>query len=699
MSDRKQAEKALARQARAMTALYETSLEIISQLDLSTLLRAIVRRAVGLLGARMGGLYLVMPDGKTLELVVNHNLPGDYAGTRLHLGEGLSGRVAQTGKPMTVGDYRQWERAAAAYADEPFRRMLSVPLKVGDRVIGVINVADDERTDAFDEDEIRLVSLFADQAAIAVENSRLFQAEREQRQLAEALEEAAAVISSTLDYEQVLDRILEQVERVVAGDTFNIMLISEGQGRVVRWRGYDRLGVPLPPTVGLLPITRFPNLARMAQTGQPLIIPDTSVNPDWILLEGREWLRSYVGAPIRVGDTTVGFLNVNGTRPGQFSPADARRLKAFANHAAIAIENARLYQQLRDHAELLERRVQERTAQIQAHYARLDAILRSTADGIIVTDADGEIVQINPIAHTWLTQTLSLDDVARLLERVQDLARRAEERPEVVLELTGLDLELKAAPISQPGVEEAAAVIAVHDVSYLKALDRMKSRLVSNVSHELRTPVTTIKLYAHLMQRNPEKWRQYLDVLIQEADRQAQLVESVLQISRIDAGRMEIEPRPICLNELTEATVTGHQALARDGGLTLEHRPARPGPVALVDPTRVMQVLNNLVGNAIRYTPEGGTVVVSTGRGEAKGRGWATVTVMDTGIGIPEDELPFIFDRFFRGREPRARQLAGTGLGLSIVKEIVELHGGEVTVESQVGVGSTFTVWLPLADW
>ena len=120
--------------------------------------------------------------------------------------------------------------------------------------------------------------------------------------------------------------------------------------------------------------------------------------------------------------------------------------------------------------------------------------------------------------------------------------------------------------------------------------------------------------------------------------------------------------------------------------------------VGLADPKRMTQVLSNLVGNALRYTLVGGTVAVRTGGEEAEGRTWATVTVADTGMGIPEEELPYIFDRFFRGEKPRLMQVPGTGLGLAIVKEIVELHGGQVTVESKEGVGSTFIVWLPLAE-
>jgi len=115
-----------------------------------------------------------------------------------------------------------------------------------------------------------------------------------------------------------------------------------------------------------------------------------------------------------------------------------------------------------------------------------------------------------------------------------------------------------------------------------------------------------------------------------------------------------------------------------------------------MDPERMRQVLDNLVGNAIRYTPEGGKVVVSAGKEEAEGRSWATVTVADTGMGIPEEELPHIFERFFRGEKPRMMQISGTGLGLAIAREIVELHGGHMTVESKVDAGTTFTIWLPL---
>jgi signal transduction histidine kinase len=146
------------------------------------------------------------------------------------------------------------------------------------------------------------------------------------------------------------------------------------------------------------------------------------------------------------------------------------------------------------------------------------------------------------------------------------------------------------------------------------------------------------------------------------------------------------------------AAVTSHEIIAATRGLTLTYAPSARHLLALVDPDRLSQVLNNLIENALNYTAEGGTVHVTTGRESAEGRVWATVAVRDTGMGIAEDDLPYIFDRFFRGVEPREMQIQGTGLGLAIVKEIVASHGGHVAVESAVGTGSTFTVRVPLAN-
>jgi signal transduction histidine kinase len=665
--------------------------------DFIDLMKTTLSQMLGMLDLDIG---IIWRSGKC----VSQGIPLETGRISAH--EAMAAGLAIAGK-IIVEDWQQIEDdhplapLISLAAQLGIQASLAMPITLeGRRIGGLAVIANSPRP--WLADEVALLQAIGQQLGTAAERLRLMQAEREQRELINALQEAAAVVSSTIEMDQVLNRILEQVERVVAGDAFNVMRIQDQRAQVVRWRGYEnviRSSQPDQSANRVYQLNSIPNLLKMIRTGKPIVISDTVTDPDWARLPAREWLRSYVGAPIRIGNVTVGFLNVNGTRMNQFNDSDAQRLQAFASHAATAIQNAQLYRELRNHAEQLEERVQKRTAQIQAQYAQQQAILQSTADGIIVTDAQGEIVRTNPIADTWLTQTLSPEDATRLRQAVQDIAIRSEERPEALLELTGLDLELHAAPITDSNSEQASTVIAVHDVSHLKTLDRMKSRFVSNVSHELRTPITTIKLYAALMRRAPaEKMEEYLDALTQEADRQARLIENILQVSRIDAGRIDLSLRPMSLNILVDMIVGNYQMLVQERGLTLEYHPTEPSPKIFADTDQLTQVLTNLMSNAIQYTSGDGKITISTAIQEAKERTWGTVTVKDTGMGIPKEELPHIFERFFRGEVPQQTQASGTGLGLAIAKEIVELHGGWISAESQVDEGSTFVVWLPLAE-
>ncbi|MBN1977904.1 MAG: PAS domain S-box protein [Anaerolineae bacterium] len=688
---RTQAEEEIHRRAAQLEALNAVIATAAGALALPELLETALEHTLQALGLEMGAIW--------------HS--GQYAirgirreANQANLHEILAAGIA-VNERVIVEEWQQimvddpLSTLAPLLTSFGIRASLAIPIQFEERQIGGLAVLSPAPR-AWAADEVAMVETIERQLGAAIERLRLLQAERGQRELAEALQEASAVVGSSLETDEVLDRILGQVERVVPGDAFNIMLATdEGKAQIVRRRGYERLPEEGHETRTEYIIDEIPNLRKMMETGEAVIVTDTTQDPNWIVFGKQRPQLSYIGAPIKLGGITVGFLNVNGIRADLFSTDDGQRLQAFANQAAIAIENSRLYQQLRSYAEALETRVKERTAEIEAQYAQLEAILHSSSDGVVVTDRQGNIVRTNSIADTWLTHTLSPEDTAQLEEAIHDVAARAAERPETMLELAGLDLELRAAPVT--GTEgEATAVVTIHDISYLKALDRMKSRFVTNVSHELRTPITTIKLYAALMQKSPqEKWQEYLDTLTQEADRQARLVEDILQISRIETGRLEISPRPTPLNELAEAVFTSQQPWAQERELTLAYQPAEPGPEALVDPDRMTQVLTDLMTNAIQYTPRGGNIVISTAKKEKKDRMWATVTVADTGMGITEDELPHIFERFFRGERPRSMQVSGTGLGLSIVKDIVELHGGLVTVESEIEAGSAFTIWLP----
>ena len=228
--------------------------------------------------------------------------------------------------------------------------------------------------------------------------------------------------------------------------------------------------------------------------------------------------------------------------------------------------------------------------------------------------------------------------------------------------------------------------------------DRFKSEFVSNVSHELRTPLTAIKLYLSLLTRGrPEKRQAYLDTLHREASRLQNLIEGLLDLSRLDLGKTQANLEATDLNLLVGTLVTDRGELVADRGLRLDVELVEDLPPALADPKLFEQVLTNLLTNAINYTSAGGEIGLRTDVAEAGGQQWVTVSVADTGPGISQEEQTRLFERFYRGEAGWTSDVPGTGLGLAICKEIVNRHGGQITLESQVGCGSTFTVWLTLA--
>ncbi|MBN1956314.1 MAG: GAF domain-containing protein [Anaerolineae bacterium] len=695
------------RRAKELNQMHQAAVAISSCLELGEVLRTLARQVGRMLD--VSSAYICDWDRETAQTTVLAEWIGPRAtGLERESDLGMTYDLSQFPTTLRALEEKQplFVRSSDPTLDPPeqvgaeqygWKSFLIVPLVSQDRVIGYIELWETEWEREFTEVEIQLCQTLAADAAAAIERARLFdEAVRRTRELSILLE-ASGAISSTLDLDWVLQALGDRLLRMTGA---NACIISEWEREsdqvAVIWQVGEMNAHSLVGAV--YRAAERPEVLEVLLTQQPLLLRADDANDGvGAELQGRG-LDALLLLSMVARGRTVGLIEL-ARREGTFTADQIRLAQALANQAAVAMVNVRLYEEIRCFSEELEERVQERTAQIQAQYARLETVLRSTSDGIIVTNGEGNILQTNPIAHTWLTQILSDKDAQQLRDAVYSLVQRVEERPEMVLELKGLDLQLNAAPISEPGMEGARAVVAVHDVSHLKALDRLKSRLVSNVSHELRTPITTIRLYVSLLRQcAPEDQAEYLDALEQEAERQARLIEDILQISRVDAGRLELHLRPIPLIELAETVVDSHRVLAQERGLTLELGIVTPGLVVLVDRGQMMQALNNLVINAIRYTPAGGRVVVATEKEEVNGRRWAQVKVTDTGIGIPEAELPYVFDRFFRGEEPRQMQVPGTGLGLAIVQEVLELHGGQVTVQSEVGQGSEFIVWLPLGD-
>jgi signal transduction histidine kinase len=229
----------------------------------------------------------------------------------------------------------------------------------------------------------------------------------------------------------------------------------------------------------------------------------------------------------------------------------------------------------------------------------------------------------------------------------------------------------------------------------LTELDRLKDQFVSNVSHELRTPLANVKLYLQLLTRGrPDKRADYLSTLHREARRLETLIDDLLDLSQLDVKAETFYLEPADINYLAVELVQDRIALATDRGLLLDCQFAADLPPALADPQRFTQVISNLMTNAINYTPPDGIITLSTALQQREDTDWITFTVRDTGQGIPGQELPHLFERFFRGAASRQSSIPGTGLGLAICKEITERMGGLITVESEVGQGAAFTVWL-----
>ena len=366
--ERKRFELDLERRAREMEALYETSLEINTQVNLSSMLQALVERAARLMSLPMGGLYLLQPDGATLRLDYVYNINQGYRGVTLKMGEGLAGRVAQTGQPLAVGDYSQWDGRAEAYEGSDFRRVLAVPLRAGDRIIGVISLGDNRHSGAWSQEEIRLASLFADQAAIAVQNARLLETERQKgadlarsNAVIAALSQVAGRLAETLDPDQILETLGNELKKL--GVSVQLSLFENDPAwLVVQYTSVDRavleqvenflghklIGFRIPQHVWPLEKQMSQRKSLFLVDPLPLItavfpkIPSSIVEIAIAHL-GVNHQTPVIYLPLVIKDQPVGMMAVWGNDLRQ---DDVSAYAVFANQVAVSLENARLYNRI-----------------------------------------------------------------------------------------------------------------------------------------------------------------------------------------------------------------------------------------------------------------------------------------------------------------------------------------------------------------
>ena len=338
----------------------------------------------------------------------------------------------------------------------------------------------------------------------------------------------------------------------------------------------------------------------------------------------------------------------------------------------------------------------------------LDEMIKSMREGIIVVAKGGTISSSNPAARLLFGEGIESATLPDIIP--QEKVQQAFEKAFAKGELTELQVEipvradnriydLRVAPLHFAETNEPASAIGIfYDVTRLERLERVRQEFLSNVSHELRTPLTSILAFVETLAdgalEDDENNRRFLEVIRRNAERMHHLIDDILELSAIEAGKVDVRPRTIRLAPLVQ-DVWSSLAEKSQAALTITFRNEVDNDTTVyADPRRLEQILTNLISNAVKFNSEGGSVSVS----HKSLDGYQRITVVDTGEGISREHLPRIFERFYRTHTARSRELGGTGLGLAIVKHLARLHGGEASVESSQGAGSTFIIDLPKAS-
>ena len=366
------------------------------------------------------------------------------------------------------------------------------------------------------------------------------------------------------------------------------------------------------------------------------------------------------------------------------------------------IELARTFNTMSD-------RLAETFKQLAHDREQLRIILSGMVEGVIAIDEDQRVLFANDRAG----KLLDFHPTAVVGQRLWEVIRQRTFREVVAkglagsgphreeFDLPGPNPHTLTVYVSRfPGPGEPGAVVVVHDTTDIRRLERMRQDFVANVSHELKTPLTIIKSTVEALQdgaaEEPDLRAEFLQKTMHEADRLQELIQDIMSLARIESGELGLEHQSIPLDRAISDCVERFHTRAEDKTLTVIEKPpreGRPDVKAWADPDALRHVLDNLVDNAIKYTPSGGRITV---RWNAKGD-HVDFEVEDTGVGIPDKDLPRIFERFYRVDKARSREMGGTGLGLAIVKHLVQAMKGTIKATSVEGKGTTFRVSLPRA--
>lgn len=604
-------------------------------------------------------------------------------------------------------------------------RFLGVPLMAGEQIAGVLAVRDTQQSRPFGLNEHRILTTIAAQLGATLQNAQLFERVRnfaeelnarveertrelqEERDRLDTLYQITAELGRTLDIDRVLARALEMVARAVGADDGAVLLLDPQTERLyirALMGGHDKDEHPAEI------------LANWMITHENAVLVDDLALTDYWSSPDPRW-HSAISVVLATNEDIQGVIVLLGRGIAQFTEPHLKLVIAAANQVSSAVNNADLYNLIREQNDRMA--VLLRTEQEEAE--KNSAILEGIADGVLLADASGVVVLFNSAAEQILGlprdyalgQPLSriagsYGGTAQWVSALDAWVRtpRRDEQAELLidrLEVGSRVVSVHASPVYN-GDEFLGTVSVFRDVTRDVEVDRMKSEFISNVSHELRTPMTSIKGYADLLisgaaGSTTDVQKGFLGTIKGNADRLADLVNDLLNISRIDSGRDRLKLEDVQVGDVLKQAVTSLQERPQFASkhLTITTEIEPDVPMVKADLLKLVQIVTNLVDNAFNYTYPGGTIDVSARR-RAEQPGHVLITVRDSGIGIPEEFRERIWNRFERYEEHAlVMEVAGTGLGLSIVRTLVEMHDGEIWFESEENKGTTFYVSLPIA--
>jgi PAS domain S-box-containing protein len=682
---------------REIEAVQKATLGLTASLDLSEVLASIARATMELTPAHNAHIYLYS-RGK-LEFGASLGADGregvEVAKPRP---SGLTYTVARSGELIVVPDMH----THPLFEDAPPHwqgAVVGLPLRMGTEVVGVMNVVYPE-PHVPPESELRALRLLADQAAIAIQNARLMEAERASRARAEVLREATRVIASSLELREILSHILEQLKRVLTYDRASVLIFEGDVPELVAGTGFEVELLTSAKARDLL--RKSPILRQMARDLQPIVADDVRTLEGWIWVPTATNVRSWMGIPLVVQNRMIGALMIDSTEVGFFGEEDVRVAQTLAQHVAQAVENARLHQEVRRRAR------------------QVIQILDTAPEGILLLDSSYRVELANPTAREQLAALTdrTQGDVLRELGGVpiEDLL---EPRPGglpheiAVVGPSSRHFELIASPL-EVGKGIGGWVVILRDVTeewavqeQLRQHERLAAvgQLAAGIAHDFNNLLQGIIGFAELLQRKPELdagTRRGLEVIATQGQRAAQLIRQILDFSRHSV----VDQQPLDLLPLARETVKLLQrTLPENIHISLEHEPG--SYMVNADAGRLQQVITNLAVNSRDAMPDGGELRLRLSRlnlraddrppvAQMSPGPWICMRVADGGTGIARDVMPHIFEPFFTTKEVGK----GTGLGLAQVFGIVKQHDGHISVESpapEFGTGAAFTIYLP--EW